>query len=157
MYDKLKSQPFIVIGWTPWIKKRLNIWDELKGRVVWKIFTVVYKMPPYLLIYYKISFSSILLLLLLNSVLRIFQEVQENWARGLGGSDIELRFNLAKLRYGISIIMLPFQSHLSKDKLELVYWVCPLLYDVYTAEKTSIYSKKNFIKEKQISRHFFIL
>ena len=55
IYDWLKFLPFIVIGSDPWIIKRVNHLSFIEG--VWKTFTVLHKMPHYLLIYYKISFS----------------------------------------------------------------------------------------------------
>ena len=53
----LKSQPFIVIGWDPWSKKRGNYLSCIEGKGVRKTFKVVQKMSGYLLIYNKISFA----------------------------------------------------------------------------------------------------
>ena len=51
-----KIQPFIVIGWYPWSKKRVDNLRWIKGKGVVKTFTVVNKMPYYILIYYKTPF-----------------------------------------------------------------------------------------------------
>ena len=57
-HDLLKSLTFIVIGEAPLeLRKGLIIWAPKKQRGVWKTFTVLHKMPRYLLIYYKISFE----------------------------------------------------------------------------------------------------
>ena len=52
--DWLKSQLFIMIGKDPWI--RVNYLSFIEGKGFRKTFTVVHKMPLYVLIYYKIYF-----------------------------------------------------------------------------------------------------
>ena len=78
---------FIVVSWDPWITKTVNRvgW---KGRRVWKKFTVVQKMPRYLLIRYKISFLSpvffsSLLSLQTNENSSIFQFLFISWNANL--------------------------------------------------------------------------
>jgi hypothetical protein len=56
----LKSQPFIVIGWEPWSKKRVNYLSCIEGKGVVTTCSVVYKMPRSVLIYYKLYFVTIM-------------------------------------------------------------------------------------------------
>ena len=51
-----KIPTFIVISWDPWSKKGVNYLSCIERKGVVKTFTVVHKMPRYLLIYHKISF-----------------------------------------------------------------------------------------------------
>ena len=53
---KISRLPKILIGWDPWIKKRVIYLSFIEGKGCWKKFTLLQKMPQYLLIYYKISF-----------------------------------------------------------------------------------------------------
>ena len=47
-----------MIGWDPWIKKSFYYLNCIEGKGVWKTFTVLHKIPRFLLIYYEISFES---------------------------------------------------------------------------------------------------
>ena len=55
----LKSRPFIVTGWDPWSKKRVNYLSCIEGKGVLETFTVVNKIKLYLLIYYELSIDKI--------------------------------------------------------------------------------------------------
>ena len=55
----MKSQPLIVIGWDPWFKRRVLYLSCIDGKGEYTTFTIVLKMPHYLLIYYKISLTYI--------------------------------------------------------------------------------------------------
>ena len=74
----LKSQPFIVFGWVPWSKKRINYLSCIEGMGVWKTFTVVHKMTYYYKIsLWNIKYSFINLLKFISRLAKLF--IKKQW------------------------------------------------------------------------------